>query len=64
MPDSASRYGNKRTAFACLDVFLRKNRYKLKINNQVNEDFTLLVAQGKMNLLDIAKWLEDYTEPY
>lgn len=49
--------GNKRTAFASIDIFLKKNGYKLKRNDQENEDFTVLAAQGKVGILEITQWL-------
>lgn len=54
--------GNKRTAFAALDIFLKKNGYKLKQNDKANEDFTLAVAQGKVDLSYIADCLEGNIE--
>ena len=54
--------GNKRSAFAALDIFLKKNGYKLKQNDKANEDFTLAVAQGKVDLSYIANWLEGNIE--
>lgn len=50
--------GNKRTAFAATDLFLKKNGYKLKKNDCENEDFTVTIAEGKATLPCIAKWLE------
>lgn len=54
--------GNKRTALASLDVFLKKNGYKIKRNDQLNEDFTVLVAEGRASLSDIKGWLEKNTD--
>ncbi|MFD2706971.1 type II toxin-antitoxin system death-on-curing family toxin [Salibacterium lacus] len=56
--------GNKRTAFAAVDIFLKKNGYNIKKNDTVNENFTVDVAQGKVMLADIAVWLSDNTEKY
>lgn len=56
--------GNKRTAFASVDIFLKKNGYKLQQNDQENEDFTVLVAQGEVDAPEIMQWLEENTEVY
>ncbi|WP_077329147.1 type II toxin-antitoxin system death-on-curing family toxin [Virgibacillus siamensis] len=56
--------GNKRTAFASVDVFLKKNGYKIKRNDQLNEDFTVIVAKGEASLSDIKGWLEENTEAF
>ncbi|SFM14811.1 type II toxin-antitoxin system death-on-curing family toxin [Salibacterium qingdaonense] len=56
--------GNKRTAFAAVDIFLKKNGYNIKKNDSVNENFTVDVAQGKVMSADISVWLSDNTEEY
>ena len=56
--------GNKRTAFATTDLFLKKNGYKLRKNDCENEDFTVFVAQRKVTLSAIVDWLKDNTESY
>lgn len=56
--------GNKRTAFASVDLFLKKNGHKIKKNDQLNEDFTVIVTEGKASLSDITEWLEENTETY
>lgn len=56
--------GNKRTAFASTDLFLKKNGYKLKKNDNENENFTVSVAAGNIKLADIASWLEENSEKY
>ncbi len=54
--------GNKRTAFASLDIFLKKNGYQIVQNTDENEKFTVAVAEGKMRLSEIILWLENNTE--
>lgn len=44
--------GNKRTALASVDIFLKKNNYKLKKNDSGNEDFAVSVAEGRATLSD------------
>ncbi|MFG6119316.1 type II toxin-antitoxin system death-on-curing family toxin [Thalassobacillus sp. B23F22_16] len=55
--------GNKRTAFASLDIFLNKNGYKLRKNDHEIEEYTVAVAKGKAGTIsDIAGWLEVNSE--
>ncbi|GAA0606225.1 type II toxin-antitoxin system death-on-curing family toxin [Virgibacillus siamensis] len=56
--------GNKRTAFAAVDIFLKKNGFKLKRNDAENEDFTVVVAEGKVTAQEIAEWLRNNTDKY
>ncbi|SFL92772.1 type II toxin-antitoxin system death-on-curing family toxin [Salibacterium qingdaonense] len=56
--------GNKRTAFAAVDVFLKKNGCKINKNDTENENFTVSAAQGEVTFADIADWLKDNTEEY
>ncbi|WP_419177279.1 type II toxin-antitoxin system death-on-curing family toxin [Thalassobacillus devorans] len=57
--------GNKRTALASLDIFLKKNGYKLRKNDHENEEYTVIVAQGKAGTTsDIAGWIESNIENY
>lgn len=53
--------GNKRTAFASLDIFLKKNGFQIVQDTDENEEFTVAVAEGKV-LSDIAVWLENHTK--
>ncbi|AUJ23822.1 type II toxin-antitoxin system death-on-curing family toxin [Virgibacillus dokdonensis] len=55
--------GNKRTAFASLDVFLKKNHKKIISDTNENEVLTVLVAEGKFKFEDIVHWLETHTIP-
>ncbi len=53
--------GNKRTALAVMELFLKKNGYKLKKDyNQEIEDFTVDVAKGVVDVDEVALWLEAY----
>ncbi|WP_174614816.1 type II toxin-antitoxin system death-on-curing family toxin [Virgibacillus ihumii] len=56
--------GNKRTAFTSVDIFLKKNGYKLKQNDAGNEDFTVDVAEGKVTTQEITAWLRNSTDQY
>jgi death on curing protein len=50
--------GNKRTAFAAMDVFLRMNGYILKLTNTQSYDLVLQVVQGDLRKEDIANYIE------
>ncbi|MGY0691893.1 type II toxin-antitoxin system death-on-curing family toxin [Virgibacillus sp. FSP13] len=54
--------GNVQTAFAVLDIFLKKNGFKLKQNDQEVKEFVTLVAGGRVPLPYIANWLEENTK--
>lgn len=56
--------GNKRSALASVDIFLKKNGCKLIPNDDDIEEFTVTVAQGKVELNEIALWLETNTTEY
>ncbi len=50
--------GNKRTAFAVMDTFLRINNYVLNTNNQETYTLVLQVAEGSIDKKEIANYLE------
>lgn len=50
--------GNKRTAFAVMDTFLRLNSYVLNTDNQQTYTLVLQVAEGSMDKKEIANYLE------
>ncbi|WP_430787108.1 type II toxin-antitoxin system death-on-curing family toxin [Virgibacillus flavescens] len=54
--------GNKRTAFASLDIFLKKNGVYIMQNTDENEEFTVAVAEGKVSLSDSVIWLKSHTK--
>jgi len=52
--------GNKRTAFAVVDVFLRINGYAITAGSEVIYDkFTQLLDQGVFDMEHLVPWLED-----
>ncbi len=53
--------GNKRTAFAVMDTFLRINGYILNTDNEETYILVLKVAEGKMDKKEIAQSLEQNT---
>ncbi|WP_414585078.1 type II toxin-antitoxin system death-on-curing family toxin [Scytonema sp. PCC 10023] len=50
--------GNKRTAFAVMDTFLRLNGYSLNLTNEQAYDLVMQVAEGQMSKSDLAGCLE------
>ena len=50
--------GNKRTAFAAIDVFLRMNGYILKLTDAQSYDLVLQVVQGNLGKEDLANYIK------
>ena len=50
--------GNKRTAFAAMDTFLRLNGYILRLTNDQAYEIVLRVVQGKLDKEELAKDLQ------
>jgi len=50
--------GNKRTAFATMDAFLRMNGYSLNITDDRAYDLVMQVARGTMSKSELASFLE------
>lgn len=56
--------GNKRVAFAAAAVFLSLNGYRLEVDPEEGEKFLIQkVIQKKIELNDIAEWLEAHMHP-
>lgn len=56
--------GNKRTAFAVVDVFLRINGYAITARSEVVYDkFIALLDQGAFDMEHLVPWLEEIAEP-
>ena len=54
--------GNKRTAIACANFFLENNlNISIECSQAELVDFGLKVAQGTLNLEEIANWLKTHT---
>ncbi|AOM84447.1 type II toxin-antitoxin system death-on-curing family toxin [Salisediminibacterium beveridgei] len=63
LKNHAFHNGNKRTALAVTEIFLKRNGYKLKsAYNQDLEDFTVETAKGEVAIKEIAIWLEEHAE--
>lgn len=54
--------GNKRTAFAAMDVFLRLNGYVLKLTNDQSYKLVLQVVQGALNKESLVRHLKRMIE--
>jgi death on curing protein len=54
--------GNKRTAITSVGLFLRINGYRLTVDNQQLESFTLQCAQHLVPLDQIDIWLKNHSE--
>lgn len=55
--------GNKRVAFASMDVFLRLNGYRLTLSNDEAYELTMTVAQGEIGTGEIAAAIRDRLVP-
>jgi death-on-curing protein len=51
--------GNKRTAFAVMDTFLRVNGYRLTLTDDAAYDLVLRAVQGQLNKSGVAGELAD-----
>ena len=51
--------GNKRTAFATMDAFLRMNGYSLNITDDRAYDLVMQVARGTLSKSELASFLEE-----
>lgn len=54
--------GNKRTAFAAMDVFLRMNSYALKLTDEQSYRLVLQVVQGDLSKEELAACLQQVVE--
>ena len=50
--------GNKRTGISAALVFLEENKYKLDISRGMIEEFALEIVHQRLDIPQIAKWLE------
>ena len=54
--------GNKRTAFAAMDVFLQLNGYLLRLTDTQSYHLVLQVVQGSLDKADLASYIEQVVE--
>ncbi|MGF1575925.1 MAG: type II toxin-antitoxin system death-on-curing family toxin [Cyanophyceae cyanobacterium] len=50
--------GNKRTAFAAMDTFLRVNKYQLQLTDNEAYQLVLRVAEGSLAKVEIVKMIK------
>lgn len=50
---------NKRTALACLEMFLLYNEYELKMSEQESSDFTVNVVEQRLSFEEILKIIKE-----
>lgn len=50
--------GNKRTAFAVMDTFLRLNNYYLNLTNEQAYNLVLQVVQGEISKAELTNYLQ------
>jgi death-on-curing protein len=55
--------GNKRTAFLCAYDFLLLNGFALDVSQDEAYEFTLAVAEKRVGLDEIARWLQEHSVP-
>ena len=55
--------GNKRTALTAAGLFLELNGYRLVASNQAALEFTQSAAVGRVELGEMARWLEVNSRP-
>ncbi|MFT8309753.1 MAG: type II toxin-antitoxin system death-on-curing family toxin [Sporolactobacillus sp.] len=57
---------NKRTAYAALELFLRKNGYVIQASQKEKENFTVELSdqQNKIAIQDISTWIKVHATPW
>lgn len=57
---------NKRTAYAALELFLRKNGYVILAEQKQKEDLTVELSdqQNNISVHDVSIWIEEHSSPY
>lgn len=55
--------GNKRTALTATGLFLELNDHRLSAINEEVLDFTRRVTTGSIQMNEIARWLEENSQP-
>ncbi|MEG3440008.1 type II toxin-antitoxin system death-on-curing family toxin [Pannus brasiliensis CCIBt3594] len=55
--------GNKRTAFAVMDTFLRLNCYRLNLDNESAYNLVLRVVERGLDKAELIEYLEESIEP-
>jgi len=53
--------GNKRIAFALMDIFLQKNGWEITSEEEEAYSVMMLLASGKLTKAELSSWLKDHT---
>lgn len=56
--------GNKRAAFALMDVFLQKNGWEIVANEEEAYSMMMSLASGKFNKARLASWLKGHSSRF
>jgi death-on-curing protein len=56
--------GNKRVAFALMDVFLQKNGWEIVANEEEAYSIMMSLASSKLNKVQLASWLKDHSSRF
>ena len=56
--------GNKRVAFALMDVFLQKNGWEIVAHEEEAYSAMMSLASGKLNKAQLASWLKDHSSRF
>lgn len=54
--------GNKRTAIRATELFLEANGYRATWEQDIIRDYVLQIAQGHIEIEEVAEWLARYVE--
>lgn len=54
--------GNKRTALACMDIFLLHNGHELVVSNEEAQEVVEEVATGRRSEEELGTWIENVIE--
>ena len=54
--------GNKRTAIRATELFLEANGYRVTWEQEIVREYVLKIAQGHIEIEDVAEWLAQYVE--
>ncbi len=56
--------GNKRVAFALMDVFLQKNGWEIVAHEEEAYSIMMSLASGKLKKAQLASWLKDHSSRF
>ncbi|WP_438963131.1 type II toxin-antitoxin system death-on-curing family toxin [Nonlabens sp.] len=56
--------GNKRTGYVLMELILRLDGLMVVLDLETQYTFTIQVAEGKLNIDQITKWLNDHVTPF